>query len=264
MTNHTPSATIATQGLARTARSGEPATDLQQVSVVVPIYNERECIDGLIEVLQELEVEQGDIFDFNFILVDDGSNDGTAELLKQAVEFQDHFRVVAHAENRGIAAAIHTGIAHAQSELVVSMDADNSYDIKLIREMVPLMTDDVDLVAASPYHPEGKVDNIPLWRLWLSRRVSNIYWLLLRTKLHCYTGCFRVYRRSRVVDLQPINRGYVGVAELLWRLDRAGGTIIEHPATLRKRIAGQSKMKVIREGLKHLKLMSLILRSKFE
>lgn len=264
MTHQPTTATIASQANGRAAQSPRQSTALQQVSVVVPIYNERECVEDLIHVLEELEAEQGHVFDFEFVLVDDGSNDGTTTILRQAVDFRDHLRVVAHAENRGIAAAIHTGIVNSQSEIVVSMDADNSYDIKLIQELVPLMTDEVDLVAASPYHPLGKVDNIPLWRLWLSQRVSNIYRLLFRTKLHCYTGCFRVYRRSSVIDHTPQNRGYVGVAELLWRVDHAGGTIIEHPAVLRKRIAGTSKMRVIREGLKHLKLMAFILKNKFQ
>ena len=236
---------------------------LQEVTVVVPVFNERECVPNLVQSLVDLHEQLADRFAFEFVLVDDGSKDGTAQLLNDSFAGKPQFRVVAHAQNQGVAAAIQTGIRHATNEIVVSIDADGSYDAKLIEHMVPLLTSQVDLVTASPYHPEGSVDNVPQWRLWLSKRASGLYRILMHTKLHCYTACFRVYRRSSVINLQPQNCGYVGVAELLWRVDRAGGTIIEYPAVLSTRVAGQSKMKVFKETTNHLRLLSKIFLDRF-
>lgn len=232
--------------------------------MVVPVFNERECVSTLMSNLVELDSDFRESFDFEFLLVDDGSTDGTAEALNELIEDRQNFQVVPHHKNRGIAAAIHTGIKNANNEIVVSIDADGSYDVRLVEKMVPLLTPDVDLVTASPYHPEGGVEDVAAWRLWLSQQASGLYRLALRQKLYCYTSCYRVYRRSRVIDLEPINTGYVGVAELMWRLDRQGSKIVECPAVLRSRVAGQSKMRVFRATMRHLSLVTQIWRDRFQ
>jgi len=232
---------------------------LRQVSVVVPLFNERECVTSLMESLVDLDVQLSDQYQFEFLLVDDGSSDGTPELLEEAIAGRENYHVVRHHKNCGIAEAIHTGLRYARHEVVVSIDADGSYELSLLEEMVPLLTDRVDMVTASPYHPLGKVEDVPRWRIGISRIASGLYRLAMPTKLSCYTSCFRVYRRKKVVALVPKNAGYVGVAELLWKVDRQGGQIVEHPAVLSVRIAGVSKMRVFRSALRHLRLIAQIL-----
>lgn len=234
-----------------------------RVTIVVPVFNERECVSTLMSTLVELDADLRETYDFEFLLVDDGSTDGTAEALQELIEDRPNFRVIPHSRNCGIAAAIHTGITKSSNEIVVSIDADGSYDVRLVEQMVPMLSPEVDLVTASPYHPQGHVEDVAAWRLWLSQRASALYRLALRQKLHCYTSCYRVYRRSRVIDLEPINAGYVGVAELMWRLDRQGSKIAECPAILRSRVAGQSKMRVFRATMRHLSLVSKIWRDRF-
>lgn len=230
------------------------------VSLIVPVFNEKDCVASLLSSLVEADALLGEKFQFEFILVDDASTDGTPELLEAAIQEKPHFRVVRHEKNLGIAGAIYTGICCAKNEVVASIDADGSYDVSLLEQMVPLLRDEVDCVTASPYHARGSVENVPWWRLWLSRRASALYRLGMRTKLACYTSCFRVYRRSKVLPLAPENAGYVGVAELLWNLDRQGSKIVEHPAVLRTRVAGYSKMRIFRSSLNHLRLITHILK----
>ena len=81
--------------------------------------------------------------------------------------------------------------------------------------MIPLLTDDVDVVTASPYHPRGQVKNVPRWRLFLSKGLSRLYRLVLRQKLHTYTSCFRVYRRQAAVGIAVERGGFFGVTEML-------------------------------------------------
>ncbi len=233
------------------------------VSVVVPLFNERECVDSLVASLAKVERELGDRYDFEFLLVDDGSSDGTVGLLQAAIGDRDGYRLIEHGTNRGIAAAIGTGIEAASHEPVVSMDCDGSYDPLLMGELIPLLAANVDLVTASPYHRAGGVENVPLWRLRLSRLASQLYGVACRHKLSCYTSCFRVYRRSAVVDIDLENQRFVGVAELLCKVLQQGGTVVEHPALLRSRIAGHSKMRVVRASLGHLRLISKVLADRF-
>jgi dolichol-phosphate mannosyltransferase len=230
------------------------------LTVVTPLFNERECIDMLFASLDGVEHVLRGQYDLEFLLIDDGSSDGTLPLLRDAVATRNKYRILQHKHNRGIAAAIQTGIRAARHEIVISLDCDGSYDPLLIKDIAPLLTDGVDLVTASPYHPEGRVENVPEWRLCLSRFASRLYGLACRHRLTCYTCCFRAYRKSSVALIELENERFVGVAELLWKVLEQGGRVVEHPALLRSRAAGQSKMRVIRAALGHLRLIAKIAR----
>lgn len=225
------------------------------LAIVVPCFNEAESVGKLRQNLERLCDALPAKYAAEFLLIDDGSGDGTAEALE--IEFQNFpaARVLRHERNLGIAAAISTGIRAASAEIVCSIDADCSYDPLQLIEMLPLLTDDVAMVVASPYHPLGKVNHVPAWRLKLSKAASGLYGIVLRQKLHTYTSCFRVYRRSAVVDVPLRQSGFVGIAELVCELDRRGQKVVECPATLDIRTTGQSKMRVLRAGWAHLKLI---------
>jgi hypothetical protein len=83
-----------------------------------------------------------------------------------------------------------------------------------------------------------------------------MYRLVLHNKLHTYTSCFRIYRKSALRELEIRNRGFLGMAEILAALDRRGLTIRECPAVLESRILGQSKMRTLRSILGHLRLLA--------
>ena len=157
-----------------------------------------------------------------------------------------------------MAAALLTGLRAAPTEIVASIDCDCSYDPDDIAGMLPLI-ENADLVTASPYHPSGRVMNVPPWRLFLSKVSSWLYRRVLRQKLYTYTSCFRLYRRSVVVDLPVRETGFLGIAEILGKLDLCGSRIVEFPAVLEVRMLGRSKMKTVRTILGHLKLMTRLL-----
>jgi len=226
------------------------------LAIVVPCFNEADSASKLRRNLERLNEALPVNYLATFLLVDDGSGDGTAEVLERVFHDFPAARVLRHKRNLGIAAAILTGIQAARAEIVCSIDADCSYDPVQLIEMLPLLTDDVAMVVASPYHPLGRVNHVPAWRLKLSKAASGMYRLVLRQKLHTYTSCFRVYRRSAVIDVPLHNGGFVGIAELVCELDRRGERVVESPATLDIRTTGQSKMRVVRAGWAHLKLIS--------
>ncbi|MCA9259778.1 MAG: glycosyltransferase family 2 protein, partial [Planctomycetales bacterium] len=205
--------------------------------------------------IEALSKEYADRFDFEFLFVDDGSADATVAELERWTLSRSDCRVVKHTENLGVAAAISTGVEAAANEIVASIDCDGSYDASLIGPMVDALTDDVAMVTASPYHPDGGVENVPAWRLGLSRAASLMYWAAVGQPLYCYTSCFRVFRRSAALQAIPTNRGFVGVAESLLLVCQNGGRVVEYPAVLRTRVAGYSKIRVVRASLGHLRLI---------
>lgn len=226
------------------------------VSVVVPCFNEEDVLPYLAKTLERVRDSLADRYDVRFLLVDDGSTDRTWDGLNATFGGQPAYTLIRQESNRGVSAAILTGIAQAKTEIVCSMDCDCTYDPLELGIMIPKLGPGVDLVTASPYHPEGTVRNVPGWRLVLSRGASWLYRRVLRTKLHTYTSCFRVYRKSAVAGLRVNNGRFLGVAELVGRLDLAGGTIVEHPATLEVRMLGRSKIKTVRTIVGHLGLMA--------
>jgi glycosyltransferase involved in cell wall biosynthesis len=163
---------------------------------------------------------------------------------------------VRHDRNRGVAAGILTGLRNARTEIAASIDCDCTYDPHELGRMIPLLTDGVDLVTGSPYHQLGGVRNVPRWRLALSKSASALYRVVLRQKLHTYTSCFRVYRRSAALAVQVESGGFLGVAEMIGKLDLAGATIVEYPTTLNVRVLGRSKMKVVRTVIGHVGLLA--------
>ena len=153
-----------------------------------------------------------------------------------------------------------TGIKAASTEIVCSIDCDCSYDPHELRNMIPLMTDGTDLVTASPYHPQGRVRNVPGWRLILSKTLSRMYRTLLGRSLYTWTSCCRVYRKSVVGNIPIEETGFLGTAELVAKLCLRGSKIVEHPATLEVRIFGESKMKTVRTIFGHLRLLGRVLK----
>ncbi len=250
--------------VARTARGrGMPsagASTLTRVTVVVPCFNEQQSLPYLANTLRSVVAEWADRYRFDFVFVDDCSTDLTWRTLDTIFGREPHCTLVRHDRNRGVAAAIQTGIHAATADIVCSMDCDCTYDPHDLGRMIPLLTENVDLVTASPYHPQGSVKNVPQWRLFLSKSLSRLYRVVLRQKLYTYTSCFRVYRRQTAVRISVERGGFFGVTEMLGRLDLAGGRIVEFPATLEARMLGRSKMKVLRTIAGHLSLLSQLVR----
>lgn len=229
------------------------------VSIVVPCFNEELALHYLSNTLKSVETTLEKDYDLRFIFVDDASTDKTWNSLHELFGMKPNCKFLQHERNRGVAAAILTGIRHAETEIVCSIDCDCTYDPHELHNMIPLLTDEVDMVTASPYHPQGAVRNVPSWRLSLSKASSFLYRQVLRQKLYTYTSCFRTYRKSAVVNLKVREGGFLGVAELLGRLDLDGAKIVEYPATLEVRLFGWSKMKILRTIAGHLRLLSRLL-----
>ena len=231
------------------------ATSRLPVTIVIPCYNETASLTYLANTLESVRETLAPHYAVRLIFVDDGSTDDTLQQLHQIFGSLAHTTVLSHGVNRGVGEAIMTGIRAAQTEIVCSIDADCTYDPHELLHMIPRLTDSVDLVTGSPYHPDGEVVHVPTWRLGLSKGASQLYRTVLGARLHTYTSCFRVYRRSSVAEIVLTEEGFLGVAELLALLLLRGAHVVEHPAVLRVRVLGHSKMKTAKAIAGHLRLL---------
>jgi dolichol-phosphate mannosyltransferase len=249
-------------------RHRSPLNELQfktpmPVSVVIPCYNESDSLFNLAQCLADLRSNHKSEFDFEFVFVNDGSTDETDQRLHDQFGTWANVSILRHAKNLGMTAAIMTGVAHAANEAVCSIDSDCTYPPELVTKLVPLLGGNVVLATASPYHPRGKVINVPRWRIGLSYAASLAYRQILRNRLYCYTCGVRAYRRSALLQVHVGNGGFVGTTELLWRLEQRGWQFAEYPATLSARQFGHSKMRTARVMFNHLKMISAIAVDRF-
>jgi dolichol-phosphate mannosyltransferase len=233
----------------------------QAIWLALPAYNEERSLPALltrcIPVAQELERRGRRLA---VIVVDDGSKDRTAEAAR---EFTDRLaiEVVPHGVNRGLGAALRTGLGAAIDRLgpgdhMATMDADNTHDPMLL----PLMAEQLDrehadIVIASRYVKGGEEVGLTPIRRVLSRGASFLLTLVTPVPgARDYTCGYRLYRGAMLTRARAAwgerlveESGFTCMAEVLLKLGRGGARVTEHPLVLRYDLKeGASKMKVMR------------------
>jgi dolichol-phosphate mannosyltransferase len=225
-----------------------------KTTLLIPCYNEAEGIPQLCARLRLLIPRLQKESNVEVIFVNDGSTDGTADVIKrEAVDLP--FRIVTHDFNKGLGAALRTGFAASTGDEIVTLDSDCTYDPIQAVELLSVLRSGADVVTGSPYHPQGESGGASGWRLLLSKSLSRFYWLILPRRLYTYTSCFRAYRRDIVRQLEIEDNGFLFVTKLLVTAILEGAKVAEVPARLTSRRFGRSKLRVLRVMLSHLKYL---------
>jgi dolichol-phosphate mannosyltransferase len=240
------------------ARDRSSDEDRMRVSVVVPCFNEAEALEALAGRLRDARAALPDPGALDVVLVDDGSTDDTAARAAAAFSGFGGFRMLRHERNRGLGAALRTGFAAARGDVVCTLDADGTYDPGEVPRLLERLTDGVDIVTASPYHPRGRADGVPGWRLLLSRGLSLLYAMALPGRLHTYSSLFRAYRRAVVERLAFQSDGFPAVSEIMARALLSGARVAEYPTTLHARTTGRSKLRTAPVIRAHVALLARV------
>lgn len=233
------------------------------LSIIVPCYNEIENVPKLRQEFLPVVADLAQSHSLEVIFVDDGSIDGTGLALETTFvsiqPLQVTIRFERHQVNRGLGAALRTGFAAAHGEVIVTTDSDGTYRFSEIPGLLSSLADDVDVVTASPYHPLGRVEDVPTYRLMLSRGSSAIYQLLVDRHVNTYTSVFRAYRRRVVERVSFESDGFLASTELLVKALLLGYRVAEYPTVLHSRISGASKAKLVQTVLAHLVFQARVL-----
>ncbi len=236
----------------------------KSLSIVIPCYNEEEGIPHLVTQLNPAVQKLQQHYQVELVFVDDGSIDKTNELLQQQYGNNPQARIITHEKNRNLGAALRTGFAHCTGDYIAALDSDCTYGPELLLPMMEMMDEKTDIATVSPYHPQGKIRNVPAYRIFLSKGASFLYRVLLDWNLYTYTAMVRVYKKDVIKNISFERDNFLGVTELLVKAMLKGHTVKELPAELQVRKFGQSKMKML--PLKvikdHLSLMSSVMKHK--
>ena len=169
---------------------------IRKLSVIVPIYNERTTV---VEVLRRMRaVELPDGIDREIIMVDDGSTDGTRDVLRQLED--STVRVILHATNRGKGAAVRTGLAVASGDYVLIQDADLEYDPEDWPKLIaPVQRGRARAVYGSRFTGERR--NM-LFLHWVGNRMLSLVTnVLYNTTLSDMETCYKLVDRSLLLEL---------------------------------------------------------------
>ncbi len=225
------------------------------IFVVLPAYNEEKTLPPLLAEIAFILAETGNAY--RVIVVDDGSADGTAGVVREAAASMP-VSLVSHTVNRGLSEALKTGLLEAQKEaslrdVVVTMDSDNTHAPGLILRMVRMIREGYDVVIASRYRRESRVIGVPLPRRILSRGASLLFRTLFPMQgVRDFTSGYRAYRASLIRDMFSaygndfVDRpGFSCMVDILLKIRRRPVIAGEVPLILRyDRKASDSKMRV--------------------
>lgn len=211
------------------------ARDALPATVVLPAYNEEIGLSALLPSLVELSRDR-----FEVVVVDDGSTDGTARLAESF-----GCRVVRHKANAGKGVAVRTGLSAARGDKVIIMDADDTYPVDAVLEIINRL-DDCEMVVG--VRTLGRKNIPPL------NRFGNA---VLTTAIRIASGSrwtdpltgFYGLRRSVLERMDLRSNGFSLEAEIAMKSVRLGLRVVDHPIVYRAR-AGASKLHPVRDGIR--------------
>lgn len=214
-------------------------------SILLPTYNEKENLPIIVWLIDKSMTENN--HDYEIIIIDDGSPDGTLEAAKQLEKIYGSDKIVLRprVKKLGLGTAYIHGIKHARGDFIIIMDADLSHHPKYIPQFIKKQKEgNYDLVSGTRYIGDGGVNGWDFKRKLISRGANYLTQVLLRPGASDLTGSFRLYKKDVLQKLVEscVSKGYVFQMEMIVRARKLGYKIGEVPISFVDRLYGESKL----------------------
>ena len=168
-----------------------------RLSIVIPIFNERDTLAEIVRRVREVPIDK------ELILVDDGSTDGTREVLAK-MEHEDDLHVIYHEKNRGKGAALRTGFEHVSGDIVIVQDADLEYDPAQYPLLIqPIVEGEADVVFGSRFAAGGSHRVLYFWHSIANRLLTTLSNMFTDLNLTDMETCYKVFRREAIEAITP-------------------------------------------------------------
>ena len=216
-------------------------TDYRKLSIIVPAYNERATIAEALRRVRQVELP----IDSEVLVVDDGSTDGTGEILKRLED--STLRVITLAKNEGKGSALRRGIEAAGGDMIVIQDADLEYDPRdLPRLMRPIMEDQAKVVFGSRFTGERR--NMLYWH-WVGNRFLSLATnLLYNTTISDMETGYKMFDAELLRSLKITASGFDFEPEVTAKVLRTGARVWEVPISYAGRELDEGKKITWRDG----------------
>jgi glycosyltransferase involved in cell wall biosynthesis len=221
--------------------------ELRRLSIIVPAYNERTTLPEIVRRMRCVELP-GNV-EREIIIVDDGSTDGTRDVLKQIADSTVH--IVTHERNKGKGAAVRTGLSRATGDYVLIQDADLEYDPQdWLRLINPLLRGNARVVYGSRFTGERR--NM-LFLHWVGNRgLSLLTNVLYNTTISDMETCYKLIDRDLMEQLVLRSERFDIEPEITAKILKRGVRIYEVPISYAGREYADGKKISWRDGLSAL------------
>jgi glycosyltransferase involved in cell wall biosynthesis len=214
------------------------------LSILMPVYNERERVERAIAEVLETELPT----DFELIVVDDGSTDGTREILRGG-NWDGRVRLFEHPQNHGKGAAVQTGLGQAEGEYAAIFDADLEYDPRDLALLMPPLLDGRANACFGVRAFDGYTSHSFLYVLG-NKGVTLACNLLFNVYLHDIMTCHKMIRTDLFRSLSLRSPGFAIEPEITARLVQRGERIFEVPVHYRARSTEEGKKLTAMDGFR--------------
>jgi len=214
-----------------------------KLSIVIPVYNEKNTVKNVIRRVQEVDAGM----EKEIIIVDDGSNDGTQEILKNMN--QPNVKVVFHSKNQGKGAALHTGFAKAQGDIILIQDADLEYDPKeYTRLLEPILDGRADAVYGSRFLG-GPHRVLFFWHYIGNKFLTTLSNMLSNLNLSDMETCYKVFKKEILDRITLKSKRFGFEPEITIKLAKQKARIYEVPISYSGRDYSEGKKIGWKDGL---------------
>jgi glycosyltransferase involved in cell wall biosynthesis len=216
------------------------------LTVVMPAYNERATLHEALRRVLASEVDSLEV-----VVVDDGSTDGTRELLTQGPALDTRVRVVLHDRNRGKGAALRTGFSEARGRFVLVQDADLEYDPgEYPRLLAPLLDGHADVVYGSRFAGGGAHRVLYFWHSVANRGLTTLSNMLTDLNLSDMETCYKVFRREVLQEIQLAEDRFGIEPEMTAKVAQLGVRVYEVPISYHGRTYAEGKKIGLRDAFR--------------
>ena len=209
------------------------ASRVDSLTIFFPAFNEEAIIAKTVDAASA--IGRSVAADYEVIVVDDGSRDGTATVVEDLARSDPHVRLVRHERNRGYGAALRSGFAAAAKRLVFFSDADGQFDLEELPKLLALLPKAPVVVG---YRIKR---NDPPHRLFIAKTYNLIVRAVFGLRVRDIDCAFKLFTRSELSKVGLESNGAFISSELLIKLRRAGVTIVEVGVHHYPRTTGYSK-----------------------
>lgn len=214
----------------------DPNAPVPTLSVVIPCYNEVHTVKNVVERVLKVEIVT------EVIIVDDGSTDGTIDVLKEIeAEDNDKVSIYYHDHNQGKGAALVTGFQYATCDVIVIQDADFEYDPREFVDLIKPIREGIATVVYGSRFLGGPRKAMKFWNMIANKGLTLMTNMIYNAILSDMETCYKCFRREVVQDMPIHARGFEFEPEFTAKILKQGIRIYEVPITYNGRETEEGK-----------------------